>query len=221
MSLDNVRLDQPVTDITGATGMRILRAIIEGERDARTLASLRDRRSAKSESEIAEALTGHGVRNSCLCSYRPSSFGTSVGSLRKCDEKIEPLVKTMPVRTCPRSEVPRSKPRKNQVSYDARTLLPRTARCGPDADHGSGVLTLLTLTSECGADLSRFPTDKHYISWLGLAPARRSPVIGAEVQEPTGDQPRRDGAASGSPIAAQVRQRGRCIRPGTPCSHRS
>ena len=59
LTLMNVRLDQAVTDITGVTGMRILRAILEGQRDPAKLAALRDAGCAKSESQITEALTGH------------------------------------------------------------------------------------------------------------------------------------------------------------------
>jgi transposase len=174
MTLMNVRLDQAVTDITGATGMRILRAIIEGERDARTLASLRDPGCARSESEIAEALTGHWREEQLFVLAQTIQLWDFCRELmRKCDEKIESLVKTMPVRTRARSEVPRSKPRKNQVSFDGRTLLHE--RLGVDLTQIKGleVLTVLTVISECGADLSRFPTDKHYVSWLGLAPGTK------------------------------------------------
>jgi transposase len=67
-SLDqmNVRVHRAVSNIDGVTGMAILRAIVAGERDARKLAELRDSRCHKSEEEIAEQLSGHCEKITCL-----------------------------------------------------------------------------------------------------------------------------------------------------------
>ncbi len=173
LTLMNVRLDQAVSDITGVTGMRILRAILEGERDPSLLASLRDPGCAKSESQIAEALTGHWRDEQLFVLEQTIALWDFCQTLmRKCDERIEALVRTLPVRTCTESKRRRSR-RKNQVSFDGRALLHE--RLGVDLTliKGLEVLTILTVISECGLDLSRFPTDKHYVSWLGLAPGTR------------------------------------------------
>ena len=173
LTLMNIRLDQAVTDITGVTGMRILRAILEGERDPVKLAALRDPGCAKSKGQIAEALTGHWRDEQLFVLEQTIQLWDFCQELmRKCDQKIEALMKTLPLRTSAESRPP-SKRRKNQVSFDGRTLLHE--RLGVDLTQIKGleVLTVLTVVSECGVDLSRFPTPKHFVSWLGLAPGTK------------------------------------------------
>lgn len=172
--LMNVRLDQAVSDITGVTGMRILREIVGGERDAAKLASLRDPGCAKSESQIAEALTGHWREEQLFVLKQTIElWDFCQGLMRKCDDKIETLIKTLSLKKEVDEKTPRSKARKNQVTFDGRTLLHE--RLGVDLAKikGLDVLTILTVLSESGVDLSRFPTDKHYVSWLGLAPGTK------------------------------------------------
>jgi transposase len=172
LTLMNVRLDQAVSDITGATGMRILRAIIDkGERDPAKLAALRDPACAKSEAEIAEALTGHWRDEQLFVLAQTVKLWDFCQQLmRECDEKIEALLRKLPVRGSSEGPKSKAKPRKNQISFDGRVLLEE--RLGVDLARikGLDVLTILTVISESGSDLSRFPTDKHYVSWLGLAP---------------------------------------------------
>jgi transposase len=175
LTLMNVRLDQAVTDITGVTGMRILRAILKGEREPSRLATLRDPGCAKSESQIAEALTGHWREEQLFVLEQTIELWDFCQTLmRQCDARIEALVRTLPVRTCVQSKASsRPKRRKNQVWFDGQSLLHE--RLGVDLTQIKGleVLTVLTVISECGVDLSRFPTDNHFVSWLGLAPGTR------------------------------------------------
>jgi transposase len=175
LTLMNVRLDQAVTDITGVTGMRILRAILKGERDPAKLAALRDAACAKSESQIAEALTGHWREEQLFVLEQTIRlWDFCQGLMRECDGQIEALLKTLPVKTEETPKAPRSKPRKNQVTFDGRTLLHQ--RLGMDLTQikGLDLLTLLTVFSESGTNLThRYPTDNHYVSWLGLAPGTK------------------------------------------------
>lgn len=174
LTLMNVRLDQAVSDITGATGMRILRAILEGERNPAKLAELRDPACARSEPEIAEALTGHWRDEQLFVLEQTVKLWDFCQELmRECDSKIEALIRKLPVRTAATTTKSNAKRRKNQVSFDGRTLLEE--RLGVDLVKikGLDVLTILTVISESGMDLSRFPTDKHYASWLGLAPGTK------------------------------------------------
>ncbi len=173
--LMNVRLDQAVSDITGVTGMNILRAILEGKRDPKELAKLRDPACAKSEEQIAEALTGH---------YREEQLFALDQALKlwdfhhhligECDKKIQAVIEKLPIKaertTLPKARGKRGKPRKNEVQFDARTLL--YERLGVDLTQIAGlhILTILSVISECGFDLTRFPTAKHFCSWLGLSP---------------------------------------------------
>jgi transposase len=174
LTLMNVRLDQAVTDITGVTGMRILRAIVQGERNPVDLARLRDPGCAKSEDQIAEALTGHWRDEQLFVLEQTIELWDFCQTLiRRCDERIEALMRTLPVRSCAESAPSRTKRRKNQVWFDGRSLLDQ--RLGMDLTRIKGleVLTILTVISESGIDLSRFPTENHYVSWLGLAPGTR------------------------------------------------
>lgn len=174
LTLMNIRLDQAVSDITGVTGMRIMRAILKGERNPVKLAELRDPGCAKSEPEIAEALTGHWREEQLFVldqTIRAWDFYQEL--MRECDQKIEGVIRKLPVRAAATSKPAGQKRRKNQVSFDGRTLLEE--RLGVDLTKikGLDVLTILAVISEAGIDLSRFPTDKHYVSWLGLAPGTK------------------------------------------------
>jgi transposase len=175
--LMNLRLDQAVSDITGATGLRILRAIVEkGQRDPRKLAEMRDPACAKSEEQIAEALTGHYREEQLLAlDHALRLWDFCQGLMRECDEHIDALLKKLPIKqsreTLPNARLTKGKARKNELRIeDGRALL--YERLGVDLTLIAGlqVLTILTVLSECGFDLSRFPTAKHFTSWLGLSP---------------------------------------------------
>jgi transposase len=175
LTLMNVRLDQAVSDITGVTGMRILREILKGERDAAKLAALRDSSCARSEHEIAEALTGHWREEQLFALEQAIKLWDFCKNLmRECDDKIQGVMRKLPVRTAPvNTNGSRAKARKNQVGFDGRTLLHERLGIDLTLIKGLEVLTILTVISECGIDLSRFPTDKHFTSWLGLAPGTK------------------------------------------------
>ncbi len=177
LTLMNLRLDQAVTDITGATGQRILRAIVEqGVRDPGKLAAMRDPACAQSEEQIAEALTGHYRDEQLLAlSHALRLWDFCQSLMRECDEHVETVLEKLPIRqsraTLPKARVTKGKARKNELRVkDGRALL--YERLGVDLTLIAGlqVLTILTVLSECGVDLSRFPTAKHFASWLGLCP---------------------------------------------------
>jgi transposase len=181
LTLMNVRLDQAVTDITGLTGMRIIRAILGGERDPLVLARMRDDRCLKNEQQIAEALTGH-YRDEQLfvLDQAVQAWDFHQQQLRQCDQQVEKVLEHLPSKArrenLPRPRRNAGRPRKNELRIeDGRTLL--FERLGVDLTliDGLQVITILTVISECGIDLSRFPTYKHFCSWLGLcAGTRRS-----------------------------------------------
>jgi transposase len=177
LTLMNLRLDQAVSDITGATGLRILRAIVEqGLRDPGKLAAMRDPACAQSEEQIAEALTGHYRDEQLLAlSHALRLWDFCQSLMRECDEHVETVLEKLPIRqsreTLPKARVTKGKARKNELRVkDGRALL--YERLGVDLTLIAGlqVLTILTVLSECGVDLSRFPTAKHFASWLGLCP---------------------------------------------------
>jgi transposase len=172
--LMNVRLDQAVSDVMGVTGMSILREIIKGERDAVKLAKLRDEGCAKSEAQIAEALTGHWREEQLFVLKQTVELWDFLQKLMlECDQKSAAVLRTLPVKTVVGGKPSKAKRRKNQVAFDGRTLLHERLGLDLTLVKGLDVLTILTVISESGIDLSRFPTDKHYVSWLGLAPGTK------------------------------------------------
>lgn len=171
----NVQLPLVVTDITGVTGQAIMRAIVAGQRDPQQLAALRDRRCKKSAQEIAKALTGN---------YRPEHlfalkqalalYDFYSAQIAACDTEIEqqfanlkPVDDDLP--PLPPTQKPDSHS-KNGPSYDARAQLYRITGVDLVAISGLNESTVQTIIAEIGTDLSHFPTEKHFCSWLGLAP---------------------------------------------------
>jgi hypothetical protein len=171
----NVQLTQVISDITGVTGLAIVRAIVAGQRDPQQLATLRDPHCKKSAQEIAKALTGN---------YRPEHlfalqqalalYDFYTEQLAACDGEIERQFTNLKPVSDDLPPLPPSAKRdthsKNAPSYDARSYLYRLTGVDLVAISGLNESTVQTIISEIGTDLSAFPSDKHFCSWLGLAP---------------------------------------------------
>ncbi len=171
----NVRLTEVVSDIAGLTGLRIIRAILNGQHDPVQLAQLRDPKCAKSEAEIAAALEGN-YRREHLFALRQAleAFDFYQGQLVACDGELAAHYATLPDVT-PDPSIPpprprRAKPRKNQPTFALVDYL--FAKVGVDltAVDGIDALSAQTIVAEIGLDMSRWPTVKHFTSWLGLSP---------------------------------------------------
>jgi Transposase IS116/IS110/IS902 family len=161
---------------TGVTGLRILRDIIAGQTDPHALAQHRDHRCQASEAEITAALTGH---------YRPEHvfvlqqnlelFDAFQRQLAACDVAIEAHVQTLaaqapaPVGPLPTPRT-RKKPRDNEPRFDMRTPLHQLTGVDLTQIDALGPYSALRLLAEIGTDMSRWPTEKHFTSWLTLAP---------------------------------------------------
>lgn len=173
LDLMNVRLTNVISDITGVTGMKIIRAIVAGQQDPKTLAQFRDPNCKKSEEEIALALEGH-YKEEHLYALKDAldlyDFYTKL--LKNCDAQIEALYSTFEPKIdseqFPLPSVP--KPRGNCPDFDLRTYLYQMAGVDLTAIDGLNVITVQTILSEVGTDMTRWPTVKHFTSWLGLAP---------------------------------------------------
>lgn len=176
----NVQLALVVADITGATGMRILRDIVAGRTDPHALAQHRDYRCHASEAEIAAALTGN---------YRPEHvfalrqhlalFDAQQTLIAACDVEIDAylatLMRTMPA---PTTALPTARTRRqaqsNEPAFEIRLPLHHLTG-GVDLSQidGIGAHTALRLVAEIGTDMSRWPTVQHFTSWLTLAPRNK------------------------------------------------
>lgn len=175
----NVQLTQVVSDITGQTGLRILRDIVAGQRDPQHLAQHRDRRCHASPADLAAALTGN---------YRPEHlfvlqqnlalFDTVHTQLRACDTAIAAQLAQLTAPVAPPAHpLPaasrRRKPRPNEPTFNIRAPLHQLTGVDLSQIEGIGPYTALRLIGEIGTDMRRWPTVKHFTAWLTLAPNTR------------------------------------------------
>ena len=180
MTLMNLQLANVISDVAGTTGQRIVRAIVAGERDPRTLAAYRDARIHASEDEIAASLLGNW-RDEHLFALKQAlaAFDFCAAQLAECDGEVERAMALLHAHAGkPESAKRRSRPR-NAPKFDVREHLFKI--CGVDLTRIDGieVTTAMTVISEIGTDMSRFPTVKHFTSWLGLCPGTK--ISGGKV----------------------------------------
>jgi transposase len=183
----NVQLHKVISDITGVSGLRIIRSILGGERDPRVLAAMKDHRIKSSPERIAQSLQGD---------YRPehlfalqqclSLYDTYRQMIADCDQQVDRCLSGFDAQVDP-SEKPlgphkatHRKPQRNEASFDLRTHLYRISGVDFTAITGFDALTVQTILSEVGLDHSKFPSEKHFASWLALCPDNR--ITGGEVK---------------------------------------
>ena len=183
----NLQLHRVISDITGKTGLKIIRAILAGERNAEQLASLKDGRIRRTVEEIAAALTGdYRVEHLFALRQELQLYEIYQQQIAQCDEEIEAYLISLNSQI----EVEETKSGKklskkkkacgNQPAFDLKSHLHRISGVDFTRIDGLGVLTVQTILSEVGLDPSRFPTVKHFTSWLGLCPGSR--VSGGKVK---------------------------------------
>jgi transposase len=181
----NIQLHHVISDLDGQTGLRIVDAILAGQRDPQELVKLRDERIKKSTpQQMEQALQGD---------WRPEHLFVLDQSLKahrffneqieQCDlhlqETMDQLVAELKL------EVPEAPPqldkrnarrKKGYGNAPKVDLNPQlTALAGVDLTQTTGIslLSALILISEIGTDMSRWPNEKAFASWLGLAPDHR------------------------------------------------
>ena len=181
----NIQLHKVISDITGVTGMRIIQAILDGERDLVKLAQMKDPRIKKSTETIAKALEGD---------YRPEHLFALKQAvelyffyhqqIETCNQQIEGYLKQLESKIDSDADVKpikRNKQRsKNEPSFDLATHLYHIAGVDFTKIDGLNVLTVQTILSEAGLDPEAFGTEKRFASWLGLCPENR--VTGGKIK---------------------------------------
>jgi transposase len=176
LHLMNLQLDNVLSDITGVTGMRILRAIVAGERDLDTLASYRDPSCKNSLAVIRQSLEGN---------YRPEHLFQLKQSLalydyhtqliKECDQEIAKKYQDMlskadpPIQPPPAKRQPKQRGKKGPA-FDLRTQLYQMAGVDLTAINGCNAATIQTVLSETGPDMGPWPTCGQFTSWLRLCP---------------------------------------------------
>lgn len=175
----NLQLHKAISDVAGVTGMKIIRAIVAGERDPQVLAEHRHPQMKSSFKTIVDALTGD---------YRPEHvfslkqavelYDVFQDKLADCDAQIKAHLETFERRAdattlpTPRNKT-KGKRRKNEPYFDLRKALYEVSGVDLTQIDGIDALTAQVILSECGPDMSPFSTEKHFASWLGLCPNNR------------------------------------------------
>ena len=182
----NVQLANTISDLTGVTGLAIVRAILQGIRDPWELAKFRDCRIQASEAEIAHSLQGHWreevlfelrqvveaydfyQKQLAACDQELAKYTAMVASREKIEKQELPEgAKTL---LSSKSERRPKTPRKNQPIFDLASELQRTMGVDLTRIDGIDVITTQVIFSEIGPDFSAFPDENHFASWLTLAP---------------------------------------------------
>lgn len=176
----NIQLANVISDVVGETGQRILRAIVAGERDGHVLAAMKDVRIRASNDEIVKSLQGNWRDEHLFALKQALGLFDFIGSqLAECDREIEQQLQCLQTHEGEPGKGKKKSTPRNAPKFDLRTQLFKM--CGVDLTRIDGihVTTALTVISEVGADMSRFPTDKHFASWLGLCPGTK--ITGGKV----------------------------------------
>ncbi len=173
----NVQWHHVVTDITGITGMRIIRAIVSGNHAPEQLAAFRDRRCHASENTIREALIGN-YRPEQLFALRQALelYDVHQATVAECDVEIEVVLCGLNApRVAPQAPLPSVRHAKgqNEPAFDVRRALYTLLGADRSQIHGFGPYTVLRLVAECGDDMTKWPTAKRFTSWLSLAPGTK------------------------------------------------
>ena len=170
----NIQLANVISDVAGVTGQKILRAIVAGERDGHTLAAFKDSRIKASADEIAKSLQGNWRAEHLFALKQALALFDFIGTqLAECDAAIEAQLHRLQAHDGEPAKGKKRSRARNAPKFDLRVQLFKM--CGVDLTRidGIDVTTALAVVSEIGVDMSRFPTIKHFTSWLGLCPGTK------------------------------------------------
>lgn len=173
----NLLLHNVVTDITGKTGMRIIKAIIGGERDSQKLSKYRDHRCNHSEEEIAKSLEGH-YQAAHLFSLKQAVevYEVYQRQIIACDQAVEKHLDAFETEGDQNNYQSKGRKRgrnKNDYAFDAAKSLYRITGVDLTKIDGLEENTVLSILSEVGKEMGAWPTEKHFTSWLGLCPGSK------------------------------------------------
>ncbi len=181
----NLQLHKVISDITGVTGMRIIRAILDGERDLIKLAQMKDPRIKKSTATIAKALEGD-YRQEHLFALKQAVelYFFYHQQIEACNQQIETYLNQLEPKSDSDADLKPLKRKKqmskNEPSFDLATHLYRIAGVDFTEIDGLNVLTVQTILSEAGLNSEAFGTANRFASWLGLCPENR--VTGGKIK---------------------------------------
>lgn len=177
----NIQLHHVISDITGVTGMKIIKAIIDGERDTNKLAEFRDNHIKSDEKTIIKALEGnYRKEHLVVLKQELEIYEFYLKQITECDKAIEACYKEFDKRSD--SDLTNNKSirkGKNTPKFDLRQSLYDATGVDCTQIPGLSELSAQTIVSEVGLDMSKWNTEKHFVSWLGLSPANK--ITGGKV----------------------------------------
>lgn len=175
----NLQLANVISDLSGVTGQAIVRAIVAGERDPQKLAELSDPRIEASREEVAKSLEGNW-RPELVFVLRQEleMYDTYQRRIAECDQQLQKHLASFADTELPQSpkaesKEKRAKSTKNAPRFDLSSELKRITGVDLTRIDGIDVMVAQTLLSEVGLDMSRWNTEAHFSSWLGLCPDNR------------------------------------------------
>ena len=177
----NVQLHKVLSDISGVSGMRILRAIVSGARNPEELAALAVGGIKATPKKVAESLRGHYREQHVFAlSQALKTFDFVHERMRECDGEIERIMKSIPSRNDQIRTLTPQKRRKNQPHFDLAKELARVTGVDFSVVPGLSAMTIQTVVSECGVNPAvRFLSEHRFASWLGLSPNNK--ITGGRV----------------------------------------
>jgi transposase len=190
----NVQLATVLTDLSGVTGMRIIRSIVAGERDGGKLAAFRDPHVKASQETIAKSLEGTWLPEQLAVLRRQlADWDHLQKQIVACDLDLQSLMKQMPAAETGAKVLPPEAPTgkskhgrkkggktsKNEPNFDLTRELNRVAGVDLTRIDGIHVNTVQTFLTEAGLDMSKWPSEHHFVSWIGLCP--RNDISGGKV----------------------------------------
>jgi len=181
----NVQLANVISDISGLTGLAIIQAILEGERDRYKLADLADVRIQASREEIARSLEGNWRKELLfILQQERNLYQIYQQQIAECDTALAAHLQTLEHKVEPGSQPPAAKANKRAgsnapTSFDLRGELYRISGTDLTQIDGINIMNAQTIIAEVGIDMSRFPSEAHFASFLGLCPDNQ--ITGGKV----------------------------------------
>jgi len=176
----NIPLRAVLSDICGESGLAIIEAILQGERDPVKLAALAHRRVKSSREQIAKALVGdYRTEHLFVLKTARELYHTHQEKINQCDRELAAALEQLPERVNVQERPLAAKPKGKKIDSALRESLYRKLGVDLTAIESIGTTVALTVVTEVGPDLSAFGTEKHFCSWLGLSPDHR--ITGGKI----------------------------------------
>jgi len=177
----NIQLNHVISDITGVTGLNIIRAILQGVRDSKTLANLSVGQCRKKTDLIIKALEGNFRKDHLFAleqAYEAYEFFHK--QIQRCEESIEQILSTMQTESQtplsesnPKRRAKKTASNRSPYSFDAPRAIKRVTIADLTTIPGIDGNTAMKILSEIGTNMSQWPNARAFASWLGLSPGNK------------------------------------------------